>query len=108
MEDDDREKIRSNFGRLVLRTQWNEKLETNLTVKGVFKPKMIQLIKGAGIDQESWIRQLYMDVQKRGPKAYANLVKSLQESDNCVAANILDTNVKIESLPSPIPEDTQK
>ena len=45
MEDDDREKIRSNLGRLVLRTQWNEKLETCLLTKGVFKPKMIQLIK---------------------------------------------------------------
>ena len=45
MEDDDREKIRSNLGRLVLRTQWNEKLETCLLTKGVFKPKMIQLVK---------------------------------------------------------------
>ena len=45
MEDDDREKIRSNLSRLVLRTQWNEKLETCLLTKGVFKPKMIQLIK---------------------------------------------------------------
>ena len=49
-----------------------------------------------------------MDVQKRGPKAFDSLVKSLQESDNCVAANILDINAKIEDLPSPIPEDTQK
>ena len=45
MEDDDREKIRSNLSRLVLRTQWNVKLETCLLTKGVFKPKMIQLIK---------------------------------------------------------------
>ena len=49
-----------------------------------------------------------MDVQKRGPKAFENLVASLQGSGNCVAANILDVNIKIESLPSPIPEDTQK
>ena len=45
MEESDREKIRSNLGRLVLRTQWNEKLETCLLTKGVFKPKMIELIK---------------------------------------------------------------
>ena len=45
MEDSDREKIRSNLSRLVLRTQWNEKLETCLLTKGVFKPKMIDLIK---------------------------------------------------------------
>ena len=45
MEDSDREKIRSNLSRLVLRTQWNEKLETCLLTKGVFKPKMIELIK---------------------------------------------------------------
>ena len=64
--------------------------------------------KTAGTDQESWIRQLFMDVQKRGPKAFENLVGSLQGSGNCVAANILDVNIKIESLPSPIPEDTQK
>jgi len=107
MEDSDREKIRSNLSRLVLRTQWNEKLETCLLTKGVFKPKMIELIKSAGTDQESWIRQLFMDVQKRGPKAFENLVGSLQGSGNCVAANILDVNIKIESLPSPIPEDTQ-
>ena len=62
----------------------------------------------AGTDQESWIRQLFMDVQKRGPKAFGNLVGSLQGSGNCVAANILDVNIKIESLPSPFPEDTQK
>ena len=62
----------------------------------------------AGTDQESWIRQLFMDVQKRGPKAFGNLVGSLQGSGNCVAANILDVNIKIESLPSPLPEDTQK
>ena len=62
----------------------------------------------AGTDQESWIRQLFMDVQKRGPKAFGNLVGSLQGSGNCVAANILDGNIKIESLPSPFPEDTQK
>ena len=62
----------------------------------------------AGTDQESWIRQLFMDVQKRGPKAFENLVGSLQGSGNCVAANILDVNIKIESLPSPLPEDTQK
>ena len=62
----------------------------------------------AGTDQESWIRQLFMDVQKRGPKAFENLVGSLQGSGNCVAANILDVNIKIESLPSPIPEDTKK
>ena len=49
-----------------------------------------------------------MDVQKRGPKAFGNLVGSLQGSGNCVAANILDVNIKIESLPSPFPEDTQK
>ena len=62
----------------------------------------------AGTDQESWIRQLFMDVQKRGPKAFGNLVGSLQGSGNCVAANILDGSIKIESLPSPIPEDTKK
>ena len=45
MEDNDRVKIRSNLSRLVLRTQWNEKLETCLLTKGVFKPKMIELIK---------------------------------------------------------------
>ena len=51
---------------------------------------------------------MFLDVQRRGPKAFESLVGSLQESGNCVAANILDINVKIEDLPSPIPEDTQK
>ena len=65
-------------------------------------------LKNEGSDQESWTRQMFLDVQKRGPKAFESLVGSLQESGNCVAANILDINVKIEDLPSPIPEDTQK
>ena len=45
MDDKDRQTITSNLSKLVLRTQWNEKLEKNLCAQGVFKPKMIELIK---------------------------------------------------------------
>lgn len=51
---------------------------------------------------------MYMDVQKRGPKAFAGLVAALEESGNSVAANLLDASVKIVEKPSPLPEDTQK
>ena len=78
----------------------------HLTLSSIIK--LYYKLQTAGTDQESWIRQLFMDVQKRGPKAFGNLVGSLQGSGNCVAANILDVNIKIESLPSPIPEDTKK
>lgn len=43
MNDNDREKIRSNLSRLVLRTQWSDQLEMCLITKAVFKPKMLEL-----------------------------------------------------------------
>lgn len=45
MEDRDRQIITSNLSKLVLRTQWNDQLEKSLFGHGVFKPKMIDLIK---------------------------------------------------------------
>ena len=51
---------------------------------------------------------MFMEVQKRGPKAFAALIDSLKESGNSVAASILDPSVQIVNTPSPLPEDTQK
>lgn len=51
---------------------------------------------------------MYLYVQKRGPGAFKNLVSSLAESGNSVAANILDSSVQVITPPSPLPEDTQK
>ena len=45
MDDRDRQTITSNLSKLVLRTQWKKKKEKNLCGQGVFKPKMITLIK---------------------------------------------------------------
>ena len=131
MDDKDRQTITSNLSKLVLRTQWNEKLEQNLCAQGVFKPKMIELIKvflksdncfcdlddsllfylnlqANGKENEAWVREMYLYVQKRGPLAFKNLVSSLAESGNSVAANILDCSVQVITPPSPLPEDTQK
>jgi hypothetical protein len=106
MEDADRDKITSKIGKLVLHTKWNVKLETGLLSKGVFKPKMIELLKATcGEDEDDRVRQLFLDVQRRGPRAFANLIKSLEESDNSAAANILDPSIEVTS---PIPEDTNK
>ena len=51
---------------------------------------------------------MFLDVQKRGPSAFEGLVKCLEESDNSVAANILDSKVEIKTLPSPMPDDQLK
>ena len=108
MDDTDRDKISSNLPKLVLRTSWNDKLESSLVGKNVFKQKMINDIKSETKDQEMRIRQLYLDVQKRGPKAFRSFVSSLDESDNSVAANILDPEIKPRSLPSPLADDVNK
>ena len=60
MDDSDREKIKTNISKLVLRTHWNDKLECSLIEKNVFKPKMINIMKSGTKDQEMWIRQLYL------------------------------------------------
>ena len=108
MDDTDRDKISSNLPKLVLRTSWNDKLESSLVGKNVFKQKMINDIKSETKDQEMRIRQLYLDVQKRGPKAFRSFVSSLDESDNSVAANILDPEIKPRTLPSPLADDVNK
>ena len=38
---------------------------------------------------------MYLDAQKRGPNAFKGLVKSLVESGNFEAANILDPSVEV-------------
>ena len=107
MDDSDREKITTNLNKLVLRTTWNDTLELSLIEKKTFSSKSMNLIKTSS-DQDEWIRQLYFSIQKRGPKAFGQLVLSLVESGNSVAANILDSSIEIKSLPSPIPEDVNK
>ncbi len=69
---------------------------------------MIDLIRGEAQDEDGKVRQLFLDVQKRGPKAFKNLVGALVDSDNKVAANILDSNVVIETPPSPMKADMNK
>ena len=86
MEDRDRQAITSNLSKLVLRTQWNTKLEASLGTQGVFKPKMIEIIKSGGSSNEAWVREMYLYVQKRGPEAFKKLVSCLAESGNSVAA----------------------
>ena len=46
--------------------------------------------------------KMYLDSQKRGPKAFVGLVKSLKDSDNFEAAAILDESVEIPSKPKPL------
>ena len=83
-------------------------MEAGLGAQGVFKPKMIDIIKSSGSNNESWVREMYLYVQKRGPGAFKKLVSCLAESGNSVAANILDAKVQVVTPPSPLPEDTQK
>ena len=64
-------------------------------------------LQQSGRDNEAWVREMYLYVQKRGPCAFKKLVTCLAESGNTVAANILDSNVDL-TPPSPLPEDTQK
>ncbi len=115
MDPEDKDKLNRNLSKLASKTKWSESLEQHLVDNNVFSQKLLDVMLVRRVSQpvaspSSSItplfqtdksgsirsRQLFLDVQKRGPRAMERLIKSLVESDNFEAAKVLDP-----TLPKP-------
>lgn len=97
MEKDHKDLITRNLTALIQLTQLDSVLETRLLESGVFPESKLEEIRSA--ESGSRKRKLYLEVQRRGPKAFGHLVTALLESGNGGAAKILDPEA--ESPPPP-------
>ena len=88
MEDVDRERIINNITLLALKTRWNSALEEKMLSYKIFNSRMLQDLMNTDNTQRT--TKLFDDVQRRGPRAYKNLIRALHESGNSEAANILE------------------
>ena len=88
MEDVDRERIINNITLLALKTRWNSVLEEKMLTYKIFNSRMLQDFMHTDNTQRT--TKLFEDVQRRGPRAYKNLIRALHESGNSEAANILE------------------
>ena len=103
MENADKLSITRNLTVLIERTQFDSSLESKLLEKNVFTTNMLERIRTASGDSHSQKRRLFVEVQKRGPEAFRNLIEALAESGNVTAALMLDP-----SCPAPAPaRDTE-
>jgi len=93
MEQAHRDLITRNLGALIGQTEFDLKLETKLIESQIFPVSKIEELRTLGGEEKK--RKLYLDVQRRGPKAFLSLVGALVESGNSSAAHILDTQVEI-------------
>lgn len=91
MEAEHKDRIRKNLTFLVGNTKLEDALEVALIQGQVFTPNMLQEVRAAG---PGATRKLYLDVQRRGPKAFHILVAALQESGNSKAAQVLDPSLE--------------
>jgi len=91
MDHQDKTQITHNLTSLIDRTEFDSHLEGKLLEKGVFTESMIERIKNG--DKNTNNRKLYLEVQRRGPVAFKNLVDALAESGNIVAARILNPDL---------------
>ena len=89
MEHSDREKITLYMSQLVERTRWSSLLEEKLISYKIFNGRMVEDIKQMP-DDAARAKKLYENVRKRGPKAFKNLIRTLNESENALAAQILE------------------
>ena len=124
MDKADKEKLTRHLSSLVAKTSWNQALETALVENKVFGRTLLDLILvGNALSRlrvkfiqgsrnlKRWfisrvlssaqakqngerLQKFYLDVQKRGPKAFDGLIRSLVASGNYEAAAILDPTVK--------------
>ena len=90
MENADKLSITRNLTVLIDRTQFDSSLESKLLEKNVFTTNMLERIRTDSGDSHSHKRRLFVEVQKRGPEAFRNLVAALAESGNVTAAQVLD------------------
>lgn len=93
MEQAHRDLITRNLGALIRQTEFDLKLETKLIESQIFPVSKIEELRTLDGDEKK--RKLYLDVQRRGPKAFLSLLNALVESENSSAAHILDSQVEI-------------
>lgn len=94
MDPKDKKKITEQLTALLKLTSFDTTLETKLIEKNIFSHEMLERIKRSTNTNTDNARQLYLEVPKRGPRAFENLVLALVESGNVGAAKILDPNVE--------------
>jgi len=94
MDPKDKKKITEQLTALLKLTSFDTTLETKLIEKNIFTHEMLERIKRSTNTNTDNARQLYLEVPKRGPRAFENLVLALVESGNVGAARILDPNVE--------------
>ena len=93
MDKADRERLTANLVQLSAKTQWGPKLESLLLERKVFSRTLLEPILARPEAERA--RQLYLDVQKRGPRAYAALLGCLAESGNYEAARVLNPAIEV-------------
>jgi len=98
----DKQLISHNMSALIDRTEFDSSLEAKLVEKNIFTEYMIERDVKIG-DKISQKRNLYLEVQRRGPAAFVNLIEALSESGNVSAARLLDPDI-----PEDIDENDKK
>lgn len=107
MDQRDQRTIKNNLTDLIERTEFDSQLEDKLLEKDIFNINMLETIRRAGTRFEQK-RKMYLDVQRRGPHAYKNLVQALVETGNLKAARVLDPTLDLsEDLSDDQPEEDQ-
>ncbi len=92
MDRSDKEKLTRNLSVLAAKTTWNPSLEAALLKHKVFSRTLLEPMLAKNEGDRS--HQLFLDVQKRGPRAFAGLLRCLLESGNYAAARVLDPSVE--------------
>ncbi|CAK1552699.1 unnamed protein product [Leptosia nina] len=91
MQDEHRKAIQNNFASLVEQTDLDHMVSA-LFEKGVFSEQMIEPYKDLSKDARSRKRQLYMDITRRGPDAFRNLLDALSDAGYWDLVRELDPN----------------
>ncbi|KAF2903099.1 hypothetical protein ILUMI_03087 [Ignelater luminosus] len=91
MEEEHRILIQKSYLDLVQRSDIDSLLPV-LLQKRVFSPEMICRYMNTSEDYVTRKRRLFLDVQRRGPHAFSNLVAALRETGHNSLANLLDPN----------------
>lgn len=87
----DKQQISHNMSALIDQTEFDSSLEAKLVEKNILTESMIERVKVG--DKISQKRNLYLEVQRRGPAAFRNLIEALAESGNVSAARLLDPDI---------------
>ena len=75
MNNQDKQQITHHLTALIDRTEFDSHLETKLLERGIFTESMLERIKNG--DKNTQKRNLFLEVKRRGPNAFKNLVNAL-------------------------------